>query len=185
MPNFVYIATSLDGFIAREDGGLDWLPQVEAAGEGGSGEDFGYADFLSGIDAIIMGRHSIEVILSFGAWPYTLPVIVLSTTMKSAPNHLKGKVEIYKGPIETLLKRLHSEGKTNLYIDGGKTIQSFLEEDLIDEMIITTIPVLLGDGIPLFGTTPQDIPFVHKGTEAYGNGMVKSHYVRKREDATE
>ena len=176
MTNFVYIATSLDGFIATIDGGLDWLDEIPNPAQ----SDFGYAEFIAGIDAIVMGRNTFETVLTFGVWPYDVPVFVLSNSLSTIPERLLGKVEIVSGDLRKLVEQLNEMEYRNLYIDGGKTIQSFLEDDLIDEMIITRVPVLLGDGIPLFGKLTEQRKFDHQGTETFNNVLVKSHYTRSR-----
>lgn len=151
MANYVYIATSLDGFIATCEGGLDWLSEIPNTEQ----SYFGYAEFISGIDAILMGRNTFQKVLTFGAWPYDKPVFVLGNTLVSVPENVADKTEIVNGEVRMLVDQLNKRGYHNLYVDGGSVIQSFLEEDLIDEMIITRVPILLGDGIPLFGKLTQ------------------------------
>ena len=177
MVNYVYIATSLDGFIATTDGGIDWLNQIPNPGK----SDFGFAEFMSGIDAIVMGRKTFEKVLTFGSWPYDKPVYVLSKRKVKIPKELETKVEIMNASPKKLVEQLKERGHQNLYIDGGNTIQGFLEEDLIDEMIITRVPVLLGDGIPLFRKLPHRLDFSHRRTESLGEILVSSHYTRIRE----
>lgn len=174
MTCLVYIATSIDGYIARPDGGLDWLPPIEPE----EGTDYGYNAFIDSIDAIVMGRNTFETVLGFDEWPYPKPVIVLSRTLQTLPEQLDGKVQIHPGPIGALLEELETKGMQRPYIDGGKTIQSFLAEDRIDEMTITTIPILLGKGRRLFGNLEEDLRLHHLDTVAYPNGLVKSHYCR-------
>ncbi|MFC1942236.1 dihydrofolate reductase family protein [Chloroflexota bacterium] len=176
MTNFVYIATSIDGFIATKDGGVDWLNDIPNPEQ----SDFGFAKFMSGINAIVMGRNTFEQVLTFGSWPYDKPVFVLSNTLAKIPSGYESKVEIVNGDLGELVGRLHEKGYSNLYIDGGKTIQNFLAEDLIDEMIITKIPVLLGDGIPLFGKIDQSLKFSHIKTEVINDSLVMSHFSRER-----
>jgi len=177
MTNFVYIATSLDGFIATSDGGLDWLDEIPKP----EGNDFGYADFMNDIDALVMGRKTFEKVLSFGVWPYDKPVFVLSRGKISVPAELESKVDAVNTPPTMLVDDLKERGYQNLYVDGGFTIQTFLAEDLIDEMIITRIPVLLGTGIPLFGEFTQRLHFKHKKTNILNEMLVQSHYTRIRE----
>lgn len=179
MSNFVYIATSLDGYIATSDGGLNWLTEVPNPDQ----NDYGFADFISGIDAIVMGRNTFDAILSFGMWPYDRPVFVLSDHLTLVPEEVSGKAEIVSGDVTELVEELARRGYVNLYVDGGRTIQSFLAHDLIDQLIITRLPVILGDGIPLFGTLPRSIRFRHVQTVVYSDALVKSHYVRDRSTA--
>ncbi|MGY5858410.1 MAG: dihydrofolate reductase family protein [Candidatus Thorarchaeota archaeon] len=177
MVNFVYIATSLDGFIAIIDGGIDWLNEIPNP----EGSDYGYAEFMNGIDALVMGRKSFEKVLSFGVWPYDKPVFVLSRRKVNIPEELADKVKITSGSPKEIVVQLAELGYQNLYIDGGVTIQGFLDADLIDEMIITRVPILLGNGIPLFGTLSQKMQFIHKKTETLNDMLVKSHYSRIRD----
>ncbi|MBT3231895.1 MAG: dihydrofolate reductase [Calditrichaeota bacterium] len=176
MPNHIYIATSLDGFIATTDGGIDWLNDIPNP----DGSDYGYTNFMQKMDALVMGRKTFQVVLGFGEWPYDKPVFVLSNSLTSIPDNLKDKVKIVSGDLKSVISDLNKQGYQNLYIDGGKVIQSFLCEDLIDEMTITRIPILLGSGIPLFGELKQRLKFTNKNTQAFGNGLVMSSYVRDR-----
>ncbi|MGY5852094.1 MAG: dihydrofolate reductase family protein [Candidatus Thorarchaeota archaeon] len=175
MPNYVYIATSLDGYIAAIDGGLDWLNEIPNPEK----SDFGFTEFMGGIDAIVMGRKTFEQVLSFGVWPYDKPVYVLSRSRTEVPKEMEDKVEFVNASSKMLTKHLNELGHQNLYIDGGVTIQSFLDDDLIDEMIITRIPILLGDGIPLFGKLSQRLNFSLVNVEVLNNMLVKSHYARR------
>jgi len=177
MANYVYIASSLDGFIATKDGGLDWLMEIPNPDQ----SDYGYAEFNRGIDAIVMGRNTFEKVLTFDQWPYDKPVFVLSNSLDNVPGDIAGKSEIVKGDLRTLVDDLKKRGFHNLYVDGGRVIQSFLREDLIDEMIITRVPILLGDGIPLFGKIGNSLKFSLKKIESFNETLVKSHYVRVRE----
>ena len=178
MSNFIYIATSLDGYIARKDGDLEWLLNIETHEIDG---DYGYDEFLKNIDAIVMGRGTFDFIKQIEPWVYQQPVYVLSTSMKEIdiPLNIKGKIELLSNSPEEIVRNLKKKNLNNLYIDGGKAIQSFLKAGLIDEMIITRIPILLGSGIPLFGELSNDILWKHKQTITYENGLVKSHYCRK------
>jgi dihydrofolate reductase len=175
MTTFVYIAASLDGFIATLGGGLDWLEEIPNPEQ----SDYGYAEFMCGIDAIVMGRRTYEKVLTFDAWPYEKPVFVLSSTLSAAPDELAGKVEFIHGSPQQVIQGLEARGCHNLYIDGGQTIQGFLAADQIDELILTHIPVLLGQGISLFGELAAPLKFTHRKTELYGP-LVKSHYIRER-----
>ena len=180
----VFIATSLDGFIARPDGSLDWLP---GSGEAGSEEfdsdsaaevdDHGWNAFWDSVDCLVLGRKTFEKVLGYGVWPYEgTRVIVLSRTMVLVPEEVEGKIEIYAGDPQALVDKLAAEGHERLYVDGGQTIQSFLSRGLISDLTINTIPVLIGEGIPLFGPLPEDIPLRHVKTESYPSGFVLSTY---------
>lgn len=173
MSNFVYIATSIDGYIADRDNKLDWLQMVPNPEQ----NDLGFSDFIDRIDAIVMGKNTFETVLGFGcAWPYTKPVFVCSRTIKDVPEDLNGKVSIIQGHPGEISKSLNDKGYKNLYIDGGQTIQSFLEADLIDELILTTIPVLLGGGYPLFGKLPGHQQFELISTETRLGQIVTRSY---------
>ena len=175
MSNLVYIAASIDGYIADRNNKLDWLQMVPNP----DNSDFGYAAFLDGIDAIVMGRNTYEMVVSFGGdWPYSKPVFVLSHSLKLFPEKLQGKVNLIKGTPGEITNTLNNQGFENLYIDGGYTIQSFLEANLIDELIITRIPVLLGGGIPLFGKLSEHRKFKHISTEVLLGEMVVSRFRR-------
>jgi len=177
MTNFVYIATSLDNFIAKPDGSIDWLTEIPNPDQ----SDYGYAEFMEKIDAVVMGRITFEKVLTFTEWLYPVPVFVFSHSHLEIPEKLKGKAEFIEGEPLRILGELNAQGYRNLYIDGGKLIQSFLREDLIDEMIITRVPVLLGDGIPLFGKLPASLKFQLIKTETYNSSLIKCHYKRIRE----
>lgn len=178
MSNTVYIATSIDGYIARKDGTIDWLMNLPNPDK----SDYGFSVFLDRVDGILMGRKSFEGVLEFKQWPYSrpVPVFVLSNTLNELPGNLPVKVEIVRGGLKRIIESLKDRGINNLYVDGGKTIQSFLKEDLIDEMIITRIPILLGAGIPLFGKNNLELNFEHVATEVYNNMLVRSKYLRKK-----
>jgi dihydrofolate reductase len=166
----VFIATSLDGFIAREDGALDWLPTD-------GGEPHGYDEFIATVDAIVIGRNTFETVLSFEAWPYgTKPVIVLSTTPEALRAPDGAVCDMMAGTPAEVVARLSARGFKHLYVDGGLTIQGFLKAGLIQRLIITRIPVLLGRGIPLFGPLSHDVRLEHVGTRSYPSGMVQSEY---------
>lgn len=174
MNTIVYIGTSLDGFIAREDGDISWLVKFESTVR----DD--YNEFISKIDAIVIGRGTFEKVFSFPSWPYEKKVFVLSTRLKEVPVMLREKVTLLSMGPEELLSYLSNEGFSNIYIDGGKVIQGFLRKDCIDELIITKAPVLIGRGIPLFADLAADLQFKHIETRVFSNGLVKSHYKRER-----
>ncbi len=171
----VYIATSLDGYIAKEDGGIDWLinfPNPEKS-------DFGFAVFLEEIDAILMGRKTYETVLGFEDWPYKKPVFVLTNSLNAIPSRLAGKVELIHGDDDQAVATLEAKGFQLIYVDGGGLIQSFLKNDRINRLIVSTIPVLLGTGISLYPKPGRMIPFKHVKTEVFSNGIVKSEYRSK------
>lgn len=171
----VYMATSADGFIAKPDGDIEWLHRPEYAFSGGDG--LSYDEFISTVDALVMGRNTFEKVLTFGEWPYeNISVSVLSTGELNVPDHLRTKVKTDSGAPKELVARLASEGKRHLYIDGGETIRRFLQARLIGEITITQIPILLGEGIPLFNATGIEAPLKLLGTTAYDNGLVQFRY---------
>jgi len=167
----VYIAASLDGFIARKNGDLDWLP---AGNEGG--KDFGYAEFMSTIDHVVMGRNTFEKVLTFGGWFYDKKVIVLTSKDLTIPPELADKVESMNLSPRELIHKMERRGAKHIYLDGGVTIQRFLRDSLVDEMTITTIPILLGDGLPLFGKLEKDIKLELVKSESFKNGFVQNKY---------
>lgn len=175
MRTTVYIGTSLDGFIARSDGNLDWLTQF--ANEQAV---HAYEEFMVNIDAIVIGRGTFEKILTFPSWPYEKKAFVLSRSLKQLPGDLKKKATLLSMKPKELLSYLSGAGYSNIYVDGGKVIQEFLQEDLVDELIISKVPVLIGNGIPLFGFLSADLHFIHIRTEAQSNGLVRSYYKRER-----
>jgi dihydrofolate reductase len=166
----VFIATSLDGYIARADGGLDWLPSD-------GGEPHGYDEFIATVDAIVIGRKTLETVLAYPIWPYENKLVVaLSTTLSGVKVPNGAVCEVISGSPQEIVARLESRGLKHIYVDGGKTIQGFLKAGLIQQLTITRVPVLLGAGIPLFGVLPHDIHFEHLGTHSYSSGLVKSEY---------
>ena len=171
----VFIATSLDGFISREDGSIDWL--IKANTLAPPGEDCGYKLFISTVDCLIMGRHSYEKVLSFDEWPYgDLPVVVMTTQTVKIPEQLRSHISTSAETPHALVQRLSNEGAKHLYIDGGLTIQGFLANNLINEMTITIIPVLLGVGRSLFGALKDDIELQHVETRTFDGGFVQIKY---------
>lgn len=169
----VFIASSLDGFIARPDGDLDWL--MKQATEG---EDHGYETFMASVDGLIMGRGSYEKVLTFGPWPYDKPVVVLSRSLsdRDLREDLAGRVRIADAGPRQIMATLAAEGWRRAYVDGGRVIQSFLREGLIADIALTRIPILLGDGLPLFGPLEHDIDLQHLATKTYPSGLVRSDY---------
>ncbi len=171
----VFIATSLDGFIARSDGRIDWLE--EANQRVTPGEDCGYGQFMADVDALVMGRNTFEQVLSFDAWPYgSTPVIVMSHRAIAVPPILPPVVSASTETPAALVARLSAQGVRKIYVDGGQTIQSFLAAGLIDDITITVIPVLLGSGKRLFGPLAGDVQLAHEATMAFEFGFVQSRY---------
>jgi len=165
----VFVGTSVDGFIARGNGGLDFLPP-------GGGEPHGYDEFIATVDALVIGRNTFETVLKFPSWPYgEKPVFVLSTRAL-APAPGGAIVERMEGEPAEIVTRLSARGMGHVYVDGGITIQRFLRAGLIQRLIITRVPVLIGEGIPLFGVVPSDIPLKHVATRQYASGLVRSEY---------
>ncbi|MDA3818024.1 MAG: dihydrofolate reductase family protein [Prolixibacteraceae bacterium] len=175
--NKVFIAASLDGYIADKNGGLEWLNSISNP----DNIDMGYAHFMNDIDAIVMGRVTFETVCDFDVdWPYNKPVFVLSRTLKKVKEEYKSKAELMSGSPEEILDVVNQRGFYNLYVDGGRTIQNFLKKDLIDELIITTIPILLGGGSRLFSDLPEELEFELVDSEVFLNQIVQNHYKRKR-----
>lgn len=169
----VFIAVSLDGYIARQDGDIGWLLQRDDPTE-----DHGYAAFIADKDWIVMGRGSYEKILTFDEWPYERPVLVLSRQLADTPvpGALKGKVQFSNRTPKEVIDDLATQNAHRVYIDGGQLIQSFLREGLVADIVITTIPVLLGSGKPLFGSLPHDIDLTLLSSRSFPSGLVQSYY---------
>ena len=166
----VFIGTSVDGFIARADGELDFLPP-------GGGEPHGYDEFMATVDALVIGRKTFETVLAMGNWPYgEKPVIVLSTR-PLAPAPPGALVERMSGDPAAIVAKLEARGVRHIYVDGGVTIQRFLQAGLIQHLTITRVPVLIGAGIPLFGALQRDIVLRHVRTRQFASGLVQSEYV--------
>jgi dihydrofolate reductase len=169
----VFIATSLDGFIARPDGDIEWLLQRDDPAE-----DHGYADFIADKDMIVMGRGSYEKVLTFETWPYDRPVLVLSQQLAGTPvpQALTGKVRFSNGMPKGVMVELAKEGVRRVYVDGGRLVQSFLCNGLVTDMVITTVPILIGSGRPLFGALPRDIDLQLVSSRSFPSGLVQSTY---------
>jgi dihydrofolate reductase len=166
----VFVGTSLDGFIARTNGDLDFLPP-------GGGEPHGYDEFIASVDAIVIGRKTFETVLTLGPWPYSKKrVVVLSSHPVDLSAATGAEVEQMAGPPAQIVAQLAATGAHHLYVDGGITVQQFLRAGLVQRLIITRVPVLIGAGIPLFGALPHDIQLRHVGTRQYASGLVSSEY---------
>ncbi len=169
----VFVGASVDGFIARPDGALDWLP-VDG------GEPHGYDEFIASVDTIVIGRNTFETVMGFDAWPYgETRVVVLSSRPLdlSAARARGGTVEQMSGAPADIASRLAAGGARHIYVDGGITIQGFLRAGLIQRLVITRVPVLIGEGIPLFGSLPRDVRLRHVATRDYPSGLVQSEYL--------
>lgn len=166
----VFIGTSVDGFIARRDGSLDFLPAD-------GGEPHGYDEFFASIDALVIGRKTFETVEAYDEWPYGDKRVVVLSSQPIDFSHVKGgSIEQMAGSPAAVVQLLNTSGAHDLYIDGGVTIQRFLRAGLIDQIIITRVPVLIGEGVPLFGAVPHDIRLRHVETQSYRSGLVKSEY---------
>lgn len=177
----VYIATSADGYIATLDGGVDWLHTAGNLEADMDSEDMGFKSFMNSIDCMIMGRKCMEMIscmnLTSEQWPYgDIHIVALSNSIKEPPKNLMDKVEMFSGEIPDLIKKLESKGYKHAYIDGGSTITSFLNLKLINEITITKAPVLLGEGIPLFGKINGSIKLENSDSTAFSNGFIQVKY---------
>ncbi len=169
----VMMAITLDGFVARKDHSLDWLMKQDT-----DGEDHGFEEFLARIDVIVMGSGSFRTVLGFDRWPYAKPVIVMSRTMshEDVPAGLRGRVEITDlGPV-ALMNDLKARGIRRVYIDGGAVVRSFMQKGLISDLKLAIVPILIGDGIRLFGDVDQDIDLKLAGTKAFPSGLVEMLY---------
>jgi len=165
----VFVGASVDGFIARVNGELDWLPD--------DAEPHGYDEFFVSVDTIVIGRKTFETVLGFGVWPYTEKrVVVLSSKPLELPVVDSGTVEQMSGPPSEIVSKLEGRGAQHLYVDGGITIQRFLRAGLVDRLIVTRVPVLIGSGIPLFGFLEGDVRLRHVATRHYPSGLVQSEY---------
>ncbi|CAM9199691.1 unnamed protein product [Ectocarpus fasciculatus] len=177
MPNYVYIAISLDGFIADKDGGIDFLTSTPNP----DNNDFGFASFMDSVDGLVMGRKTFETVCGFGGeWGYSKRVFVLSNTMTAVPVGYEDKAEVVTGELHSIMSSLSERGYKNMYIDGGITIQNFLKEGLIDELIVTTVPVILGGGSPLFSSLSAPVSLELVKSEVLLSALVKNHYCIKK-----
>lgn len=165
----VFIGLSVDGFIARRNGALDFLPEAP--------EDHGYEALMASVDALVMGRATFETVLGFGGpWPYGDKRIVVLTSRPLDVSAIAGRVEVMGGDPAEVVARLAASGAQNLYVDGGATVQRFLAAGLIDRLVLTRVPVLIGEGIPLFGPLPGDVRLRHVATRSFPSGLVQSEY---------
>jgi dihydrofolate reductase len=166
----VFVGASVDGFIARPNGDLDFLPA-------GGGEPHGYDEFMASVDALVIGRKTFETVLNFAVWPYgDKRVVVLSSRPVDLSVARGAVLEQMAGPPAEIISKLAASGAHSLYVDGGITIQGFLRAGLVQRLVITRVPVLIGDGIPLFGALTRDLRLRHVATQHYPSGLVKTEY---------
>ncbi|HEY0701731.1 MAG TPA: dihydrofolate reductase family protein [Candidatus Acidoferrales bacterium] len=168
----VFCGISVDGFLARADGTLDFLDE-------GGAEPHGYTEFMATVDTLVIGRGTYEVVLGFGEWAYDKKRVVV---LSSSPIDFSGArasgavVEQMAGRPAEILAKVAGSGARHIYVDGGITIQRFLREGLVDRLTISRVPVLIGRGIPLFGSLPHDVRLKHVATQSYKTGLVKTEY---------
>ncbi|MEZ5716525.1 MAG: dihydrofolate reductase family protein [Paracoccaceae bacterium] len=169
----VFMAQSLDGFIATRDHRLDWLTRHTDPDE-----DHGHDAFMDRMDGIVMGRATFRTVAGFDPWPYAKPVIVLSNSLDEAdiPEPLRAKVRLAQLSPRALMSELARAGWSRAYIDGGQTVQSFLRAGLISDLTLTVIPILLGDGRRLFGELEQEIDLELLDAKSFPSGLVQLHY---------
>lgn len=166
----VFVGTSVDGFIARPDGELDFLHAGEV-------EPHGFDEFFATVDAVVMGRHTFETVLGFGAWPYgKKPVFVLSTRELPKKKPRGAVLERMSGEPAEIASQLAARGFQHLYVDGGITVQRFLEAGQIQRLVVSRVPVLIGQGIPLFGPLTRDLRLRHLKTRSFPSGLVQTEY---------
>jgi len=165
-----FIACSLDGYIARPDGTLDFLATVERANE-----DYGFAEFFGSVDALLIGRNTYETALGFAEWPYAGKRCVVLTHRETPSVHGE---QFFAGEPAALLEQLALSGAQRLYVDGGAVIREFLQQGLIDDLTLSIVPVLLGTGIPLFGSELPEQKLRLESSKAYESGLVQLRYAR-------
>ncbi len=168
----VYIAVSLDGWIARNDGALDWLASMQV-----DGEDYGYAEFFAGVDSVVLGRATYETALCFDPWPYAGRSVVVLTHRALTARHGE---RTHAGALAPLMRALSDSGATRVYLDGGQAIRQALAEDLVDELTLSSIPIVLGDGRPLFGAGLPESKWLLQSSRGFPSGLVQSRYLRAR-----
>ncbi len=165
----VYIAVSLDGFIARQDGALDWLEPMQV-----DGEDYGYAEFMAGIDALILGRSTYDSVLAFPEWPFGGKRVAVLTHRPLSSHQGEGA---YAGALAPLLRQLHEEAVRAVYLDGGQAIRQGLQEGVVDSLTLNVVPVLLGRGRPLFDASVPVSRWQLASSRAFASGLVQNRYL--------
>lgn len=169
-----FIALSLDGYIARRDGSIDWL---QGNAEPAADEDYGFQAFFDSVDALVMGRNTFDKVLGFEGWAYgEKPVFVLTHREVDIPGELSDRVTVLQGDPEKIVSQLSDRGLKHLYVDGGETISQFINAGLMDTLTLTRIPVLLGQGFPLFGLLSREVHLKHLETRSYPDDLVQSKY---------
>ncbi len=165
----VFVGVSVDGFMARGNGALDFLPP-------GGGEPHGYNEFIACVDALVIGRNTFETVLAFPEWPYGQKRVVVLSSQPVDFSGVRGGgvVEHMAGDPAQIVVKLAATGAHHLYVDGGITIQRFLRAGMVDRLTITRVPVLIGEGIQL--ALPRDVRLRHVATTSYPSGLVKSEY---------
>lgn len=178
MANIAYMAVSLDGYIADRHGTVDWLDDIPNPDD----SDFGYNTFIERIDALLMGANSFRFVHSYGTWPYTRPVFVASKSMTELPEGYEKKAFLVRGEVTELLQGVRDRGYKNIYVDGGVITQDCLRAGVLDELIMTHIPIILGGGVPLFSEANESLHLDHVKTEVFNPaGLVQSHYLVRKE----
>ena len=175
MNTIAYIACSMDGYIAKSNGAIDWLTSIPNP----TNSDYGFEEYFKTVDAVLMGKNTFLSVDQMNYWPYTKMVYIWSSSLKVLDKKYKNRATIINGDIKSIISHLEEKNIKRLYVDGGRTIQSFLNENLLDEMIITTISIILGNGIPLFGRLETEIEYYLYKTERIDDYMVKNYYRRR------
>jgi dihydrofolate reductase len=165
----VFVGVSLDGFLARPNGQYDFLAPY-------SNEPHGYEEFMATVDTILIGHNTFDVVMKFPDWPYSDKRVVVLSHRPLDLGGSRGRVQQMSGEPGQIVANLAAAGGTHVYVDGGITVQDFLRAGQIHDLIINRYPVLIGQGIPLFGSLPQDIKLRHLGTHEYKSGALASHY---------
>ncbi len=166
----VFVGTSVDGFIARQNGSYDCLPDRD-------GEPHGYREFIASVDTLVIGRKTFEAVLALPAWPYGgKNVVLLSGKLVDFSGVRGNTIQHMAGSPAAIVATLAAKGAQHVYVDGGITIQKFLRDGLVQRLIITQVPVLIGEGIPLFGSLSRDLRLRHVATQQYESGLAKSEY---------
>ncbi|HEV8400212.1 MAG TPA: dihydrofolate reductase family protein [Gemmatimonadales bacterium] len=165
----VFVGVSVDGFLARANGALDFL-------DAGGNEPHGYDEFMASVDALLIGRKTFETVLGFGGWAYGRKPVFVLTSRPLSPTPPEAVVERVVGAPAAILDTIGTRGLGHVYVDGANTIQQFLAAGLIQRLIVTRVPILIGSGIPLFGLLQKDILLRHVATRTFAGGLVQTEY---------